>query len=306
MARSEAEATDPCTGGVCECRDHDEKLTVVNPLFLKMVWEESAANILAYFSLGEHYPPYSLFSPHLMNGCTNITTLSLITALLAPPPYSVDVYTTIKSAMENEFVASTKHHLTHKSIGEVYLFRIQMQVHGVLTTMINNLTDTGYTQQQVADMHINTIPQAEYRVDCGLEEVYDISPCPIYSYDYVHLERENILSRYYGANGLYPNLTWGNSSVEGFVERVPTYMDDNTTSIPSAIHIWYSNRTELNPLDAVQGLPGYLGLGNYVDSTIDGNKYVLTSPLSRYGRLSCCCGCYYDDGTNTSFSPASF
>ena len=95
-----------------------------------------------------------------------------------------------------------------------------MQVHNVLTTMFTNLTNSGYTQQQVADMHINTIPSVNNRVDCGLEEEFSISPCPIYSYDYVHLERENILSRYYGANGLYPNLTWGDSSIADFLDRV--------------------------------------------------------------------------------------
>ena len=115
MDRSDSASTDPCVNGACECKDHDETVTIINPLFMKMIWEDKAQNILAYFS--------------------------------------VDVYSNIKDLLETDFVDATKSHLIPKAINEIYQFRSQMQVHNIFIDMYSNLTSQGFTNAQIAVMH---------------------------------------------------------------------------------------------------------------------------------------------------------
>jgi hypothetical protein len=159
MDRAETSSLDPCVGGVCECRDHEERLTIVNPLFLKMVWEETAPNILAYFS--------------------------------------VDVYTVIKSLYENEFVNSTFNHLVSRALGEVYQFREQLQIYPLLVTMVHNISvETNYNYTAIGEMWTNN---PDYEKECGLEEfemgtslVWQGARCPISSYDFINVDRTSL------------------------------------------------------------------------------------------------------------------
>lgn len=81
---------DPCADGSCDCQPYDATLTIINPLFLKLVTQENPFSILAY--------------------------------------YSADVFKEIKSLIENDFVKAVRAHLVTVALQEVYVFRSQMQV----------------------------------------------------------------------------------------------------------------------------------------------------------------------------------
>jgi len=170
MARSEAEPNDPCINGFCECKSHEDYATIINPLFMKMVWEESAQSILAYFS--------------------------------------VDVYSAVKILIENDFVLAAKAHLVPYAIGETYQFRWQCGANEIVTRMFDNLKAAGYSIRTISQfysnhtrdpsdplkkkfrLHVTPPPQT-----CGLtmySKPIDAG-CPIDSFNYVHLIEEEML-----------------------------------------------------------------------------------------------------------------
>lgn len=161
MGRSEVASLNPCLEGVCDCRDTEERMTIVNPLFLKIVWQESAHSILAYFS--------------------------------------VDVYATIKDLYENEFVNSTRAHLASYAIGEIYQFREQMQTYVILETMMRNISeDLSYNWTAVGDLWEGP---ADYLKQCGLEDYelgttlsWLGALCPISADDFIATDRAHLLS----------------------------------------------------------------------------------------------------------------
>ena len=170
MARSEAEANDPCKNGLCECKSHEDIATIINPLFMKLIWDESAQSVLAYFS--------------------------------------VDVFSQVKGLIETEFVTATKAHLVPYGIGEIYQFRWQCAAQEIIMHMFTNLKDMGHSVREISQFYGNhtrnpddptgktftsfvTNPPAA----CGLA-VYSLpihQVCPIDSFNYVHLIEEEFL-----------------------------------------------------------------------------------------------------------------
>jgi len=90
------ELFNPCDNGKCYCIDHNSKVTIVNPIFLKLVWKESAQSIISQFS-GE-------------------------------------VFDTIKSYFEKDFPKAVRSHLVFLGMFEAYLFRIDMQMSKLIRT----------------------------------------------------------------------------------------------------------------------------------------------------------------------------
>jgi hypothetical protein len=78
----------PCfdNPGSCKCIKHDKVVTIVNPLYLKLIYKESAVKIIA--------------------------TLS------------VDVFKTIKTALTTQFPEAVKSYMVMRSFQEVFLFRL--------------------------------------------------------------------------------------------------------------------------------------------------------------------------------------
>jgi len=81
---------DPCAGGICDCRSYDAVITIINPLFLKLMTLEGPFDILSHYSAG--------------------------------------VFRIIKSLIEEDFVKAATAHLVPVALQEVYVFRQQMQV----------------------------------------------------------------------------------------------------------------------------------------------------------------------------------
>ena len=217
VGRSDAQSVDPCENGFCSCRSHDEVATVINPLFMKMIWTESTQSVLAYFS--------------------------------------VDVFTTVKLLLENEFVVATKAHLVSYAYGEIYQFRIQAQSHQIITAMYDQLSSVlGYTNAEIAHFHSYHTRYLQFDVgdeppsSCNLDSIFDtylspVSPlpkiqfdCPIDSFNYVHLGSEARL------------------------DNDPTYATITEADVPDALAVFENPTSETSFLDAVNGVPGYLAM----------------------------------------------
>ncbi len=220
MGRSYASALDPCVNSACLCRNHDDFVTVVNPLFLKMIWEESAHSVLAYFA--------------------------------------VDVFSQVKTLIENDFVQAAKAHLVPYAIGEIYQFRWQLQAQTILQAMVNNLKQN-YTIAEIAQFHsnhtrdpadptgktfINLITPAPTSCNlkytqpgmAGLYAPYQV--CPIDAFNFDHLLVENILDN---------------------DPEVRSY-NMTTADIPSSFYVFKHPNSEISFLDPVHGAPGYIAL----------------------------------------------
>lgn len=135
----------PCDNGACNCRDPNEVLTIVNPLFEKLIWQESAQELVARFSSA--------------------------------------VFSTIEALMLGEFITAVKAQLVHVAYQEIFFFRLMNMVGPVLTTGIDYLR-VNYTAGSIlTDQEIyalmfgatNKLPSS-----CGLSK-YGISGCPLWA-----------------------------------------------------------------------------------------------------------------------------
>lgn len=106
---------DPCINDKCLCKDYDMLITMMNPFLLKILWEESASDLLAH--------------------------------------YSVEVFTEQKRLLEDPFTEAVKAHLVSRSYKEVYLFRIQMQSALFLNTAVTTLLNI-YDLSDISDKDI--------------------------------------------------------------------------------------------------------------------------------------------------------
>ena len=85
MGNADVTLTDPCADGACLCQSHSDIVTVVNPLFLKLLYEESPAAVLALFS--------------------------------------VEVFSTIKDLLLGPFLEAVNAYLVNRAYQEIYEFR---------------------------------------------------------------------------------------------------------------------------------------------------------------------------------------
>lgn len=134
-------STDPCSNNNCNCQSYDEVLTIVNPLFLKLLVQEKPFSIMSY--------------------------------------YSTEIFKTIKNLIENDFVVATKAHLVHEAMQEIYAFRQQMQIYSLLNTSYSYLLNHGYNETSIVSL-MDNYDSSQYSKfnpsDCGLS-IYDINEC---------------------------------------------------------------------------------------------------------------------------------
>lgn len=114
MDRDYLEAT-ACPGDTCKCKSYDSLVTIVNPLLLKLLHEESASEII-----GQH---------------------------------AVEVFSEIKRIMEEPFTEAVRAHLVPRALKEIYQFRTQMQMGYIVQDSVNSLL-RNYTLRQIADENI--------------------------------------------------------------------------------------------------------------------------------------------------------
>lgn len=104
----------PCANNACKCKSSLSNVTVVNPLFLKLLWQETPFQLLAH--------------------------------------YSVEPFADIKTILDEPFTEAVKATLVSNAFKEVYLFRIYMQARILLTAGITNLISSqGYTLEKIAN-----------------------------------------------------------------------------------------------------------------------------------------------------------
>lgn len=102
----------PCVGGSCLCKSYDSLVTIINPLLLKMLWDESPSSIIAH--------------------------------------HAVEVFTEIKRLLEDPFTEAVKAHLVSRAYQEIYMFRSMMQAGKLLVDSVDYLVNTKqYTVEQI-------------------------------------------------------------------------------------------------------------------------------------------------------------
>ena len=136
---------DPCADGACDCKSHDALLTVLNPLFLKLLTEESAYEIIARFS-GE-------------------------------------VFENIQDSLGDEFVEAVKAHLVPMAFSEIGQFRQIVQSSLLLSTGYEYMLANGYSIADIEYIMFNETGVANLPTSCGLDG-YSISSCPFNSQFY--------------------------------------------------------------------------------------------------------------------------
>jgi hypothetical protein len=138
IGRAEGQVIDPCTSGMCDCRDQEEIVTVANPLFLRTIKEESAPKILSQLS-GE-------------------------------------LFADTKKLLDNDFIVAVKSHMVHTALQEIYLFRLNMQTGKLLNASFTNLR-VNNSLDALATIMNATATGVTYPASCGLG-IFNINSCP--------------------------------------------------------------------------------------------------------------------------------
>lgn len=147
MGRHFLMSFDACLNGACNCRSVNETLTVLNPLFMKTIHDESAYSFAAYFS--------------------------------------TEVFRKIKDLLEVDFVEAVKSHLVSNAFSEIMQFRTQMQFTKIVQTMVDSMQSNGKSLIDISAVFTAqpgntkvTIP-----VSCNLTALDPrIADCPINGY----------------------------------------------------------------------------------------------------------------------------
>jgi len=127
----------PCINEQCKCKDYDTLLTIVNPMFLKLQWSDSSSDLMAY--------------------------------------YSVEVFSEVKTLLEDPFAEAVRAHLVSNALKEVYYFRLQMQMGAVMNTAMSYLLSSN-DPVVIADNGPNSVPAFDPHT-CNLQD-YGINNCP--------------------------------------------------------------------------------------------------------------------------------
>jgi hypothetical protein len=138
--------TDPCVNGACDCLDASQMVTIVNPLYGKLEWQESSQELMAR--------------------------------------YSSAVFVTIQELLLTEFITAVKMHIIKFAYQEIYFFRLMNMVGTVFKTGIDylrvnyNTTSGNLTDQELFNLLAGTTNKLPSY--CGLS-IYKISDCPLYA-----------------------------------------------------------------------------------------------------------------------------
>lgn len=113
---SDLDENNPCSGTSCLCQDPNLELTIVNPLFLKVLWQDTPFALLAAFS--------------------------------------TDVFSSIKVLLDAPFTEAVQASIVSRAFKEIYQFRVQAQLGPILKTAYKYLRGN-YTAAQIADDYIS-------------------------------------------------------------------------------------------------------------------------------------------------------
>jgi hypothetical protein len=105
--------SNPCADGACECKSStNTSVTVINPLFLKVMWHDTPFELLAH--------------------------------------YSMESFRNVKSILDEPFTEAVKASLVPNALKEVYQFRLYMQSLKLIDASISSLINQqGFTLKQI-------------------------------------------------------------------------------------------------------------------------------------------------------------
>ena len=168
MGRADGSVLNPCLGGLCDCNSEEQNVTVVNPLFLRTLKEESAPKIMGQLS-GE-------------------------------------LFQEAKKLLENDFIVAVKAFTVQTAMQEIYLFRLYMQLELLLNTSFNSLLQN-YTIDGMADVMNVTAINVTYPNSCGLSK-YGITSCPFFNTQGAITHIQGLTQFTLGSipNNLYPSI----------------------------------------------------------------------------------------------------
>ena len=129
---------DPCSERDCTCQDTSQYVTIINPLYAKVLREETSNLMISQ--------------------------------------YAVDIFATMKDLIENDFVEAVKAHLVPNAMEELYIVRRRMQVETLFNIsfehMKQTLNETEMNYYYLASNTEYTAPDT-----CGLDEAFGVSEC---------------------------------------------------------------------------------------------------------------------------------
>lgn len=103
---------DPCANGACECKAYDSLVTIINPLLLKIIYDEGTSEIIAQ--------------------------------------HGVEVFSEIQKVLEDPFTEAVRAHMVPRAFKEVFLFRTQSQAGVLVRAAVISLLQS-YTLDQIAN-----------------------------------------------------------------------------------------------------------------------------------------------------------
>lgn len=198
----------PCANEACNCRSINEPVTIVNPQFLKLLWIEKSQNIISEFS--------------------------------------ADIYSQIKTTIEEDFPLAVRLHLVPYAYLEVCMFREKMQLAKLLQTAFSY--HGGYGDiPGIASKLIDPDNQAHTKQPCNIGNVVNV--CPLTFHPYLAGQIVQLF------NTSYSDLP----NIEYFL------FPSNSMSI----------------FNADLGLPGWIGLSNlYEFLRFNSGKGFVSAPMS--------------------------
>ena len=129
---------DPCLDIDCTCQDTSDIVTIINPLYAKVLKEETSNSMISQ--------------------------------------YAVEIFATMKDLLEINFVEAVKAHMVPSAYEEIYLIRRRMQTQTLLNIsfeyMKQTLNDTEMNSYFLASNTEYTAPST-----CGLDEAFGVSEC---------------------------------------------------------------------------------------------------------------------------------
>jgi len=146
MDRNAGSLDNLCASGVCNCKNHDTVLTILNPLFLKVLHEDSSEEIIARFSS--------------------------------------EVFLMVQDLLSDDFVNAIRTYLIPTAFQEVGVFRQMVQLAVILNTGYDNMISNNFTDSEIETMLTTAGGVRIMPSDCGLS-VYGIPDCPWNAYNFL-------------------------------------------------------------------------------------------------------------------------
>jgi len=129
---------DPCLLKECTCQDTSDIVTIINPLYAKVLKEESSNSMISQ--------------------------------------YAVEIFQTMKDMLEINFVESVKAHMVPSAYEELYIVRRRMQTQTLLNISFDYMKQT-LNDTEMNALFLATNTEYTAPATCGLDEAFGVTEC---------------------------------------------------------------------------------------------------------------------------------